>query len=123
MPQTDTPVFLGVKLDTRLIEKIERSSLQKLALMRKLAITTWVADSSVLTKLYTATARPANEYASANRGTAAKTNKNRLYKVQNMALRVILGAMKTTPVHDMQKTAKVEPLERRGLISSSKEKY
>ena len=29
-----------------------------------------------------------------------------------MALRVILGAMKTTPVHDMEKTVKVEPFGR-----------
>ena len=53
------------------------------------------------------------EYASTTWGTAAKTNKSRLDKIQNMALRVILGAMKTTPVHDMEKTANVEPLERR----------
>ena len=56
VPQTDTPTFLGVKLDTRLtwkpqIEKMERSSLQKLALMRKLAGTSWGADSSILTKV------------------------------------------------------------------------
>ena len=49
VPQTDTPTFLGVKLDTRLtwkpqIEKMERSGLQKLALMRKFAGTTWGAD-------------------------------------------------------------------------------
>ena len=42
VPQTDTPTFLGVKQDSRLtwkpqIEKMERSSLQKLALMRKIA--------------------------------------------------------------------------------------
>ena len=118
VPQTDNPKFLGVKLDTRLtwkpqIEKMERSSLQKLALMRKLAGTSWGADSSILTKVYTATVRPTMEYASTTWGTAAKTNKSRLDKIQNMALRVIPGAMKTTPVHDMEKTANVEPLERR----------
>ena len=43
------------------------------------------------------------EYASTTWGTAAKANKNRLDKVQNMALQVILGAMKTTPVHVMEK--------------------
>ena len=53
------------------------------------------------------------KYASTTWGTAAKTNKNRLDKVQNIALWVILGAMKTTPVHDMENTANVEPLERR----------
>ena len=110
VPQTDNPTFLGVKLDTRLawkpqIEKMERSGLQKLALMRKLAGTTWGADSSILTKVYTATVRPTMEYASTTWGTAAKTNKSRLDKVQNMALRVILGDMKTTPVHDMEKNS------------------
>ena len=110
MPQTDTPTFLGVKLHTRLtwkpqIEKMERSSLQKLAQMRKLAGTSWGADSSILTKVYTATVRPTMEW-----GTAAKTNKSRLDKVQNMALRVILGAMKTTLVHDMEKQPSLQAL-------------
>ena len=118
VPQTDNPTFLGVKLDTRLIwkpqiEKMERSSLQKQAFMRKLAGTSWGADSSILTKVYTATVQPTMEYASTTWGTAAKTNKSRLDKIQNMALRVMLGAMKTTPVHDMEKTTNVESLERR----------
>ena len=34
---------------------------------------------------------------------AVKTNKSMLDKVQNMALRVILGAVKATLVHDMKK--------------------
>ena len=118
MPQTDTPTFPGMKLDIRLtwkpqIQKMERSSLRKLALMRKLAGTTWGANSSILTQIYTATVQPTTEYASTTSETAAKTNKSRLDKVQNMALRVILGAMKTTPVHDKEKTANVELLERR----------
>ena len=62
---------------------------------------------------FTATAGPTTEYASTTWGTAAKTNKRRLDKVQNMALQVILAAMKTTPVCDMEKTANVESLERR----------
>ena len=95
------------------MQKMETSGLQKLALMRGRAGATWGADSSILTKVCTATVRPAMECASAARGTAAKTNKSRLDKVQNMALRVILGAMKTTPVHYMEKTANVEPFERR----------
>ena len=49
VPQIDTPTFLGVKLDKRLtwkprIENMERSSLQKLVLTRKLAANTWGAD-------------------------------------------------------------------------------
>ena len=37
------------------------------------------------------------EYASITWGTAAKINKNRVDKVQNTALRVILGAMNPPP--------------------------
>ena len=43
------------------------------------------------------------EYSSTTWGTAAKTNKSRLDQGQNMTIRVMLGAMKTTPVHDMEK--------------------
>ena len=46
---------------------------------------------------------PTMEYASTTWQTAAMTSKVRLVKVQNMALQVILGAMKTTPVHGMEK--------------------
>ena len=107
VPQTDTPTFLGVKMDTPLTwnpktQKMERSSLQKLALMRKLAGTTCGANSSILTKVYTATVPLTMDYASTAWGTGAKTNKNRLDKVQNMDLQVILGAMKTTPVYVME---------------------
>ena len=44
--------------------------------------------------------------------TAAKTHNNKLDKVQNIGLRTILGAMKTTPIAEM-KTTGVEPLEGR----------
>ena len=42
-------------------------------------------------------------HASTTRGMAVKTNKSSLDKVQDMALWVTLGAIKTTPVHDMEK--------------------
>ena len=74
------------------------------------------ADSKLLTKVYTVAVRPTMEYASTTWETAAKTNKNRLDKLQHMGLRVILDAMKTTPVHGMQKAASVEPLESRRSI-------
>ena len=108
MPQTDTPTFLGVKRDTQLpwkpqTESMEKNSLQKLALRRKLTGTTWGAHSSILTQAYIATIRPIMEYASTTWERAAKANKSRLDKVHNMALPVKLGAMKTTSAHDTEK--------------------
>ena len=102
---------------------MERSSLQKLALIRKLAGTTWGAYSSILIKVYTATVWQTMEYSSTTWGTAAKTNKSRLDQAQNMAMRVILGAMKTTPVHDMGKQSVLSHPRREEVSkSSSKEK-
>ena len=57
--------------------------------------------------------RPIDEYAAASWTTAAKVHKNKLDKMQNMGLRTILGAMKSTPVREMEKTADIEPLEKR----------
>ena len=118
LPQTDTPTFLGIKLDTRLtwkpqIEEMERKGVRKLALLKKLAGTTWGANSKLLARTYTGAVRPTMEYAATTWSTASKTNKSRLDKVQNMGLRLILGAMKSTPIRNMEKTANIEPLERR----------
>jgi hypothetical protein len=45
--------------------------------------------------------------------TSAKTNKEKLDKVQNQGLSIILGAIKKTPIEDIEKTAGVQPLEQR----------
>ena len=54
-------------------------------------------------------------YASTTWGTAVQTNKSRLDKVQSMALRVILGAMKTTPMHDTEKSSRLDKVQNMAL--------
>jgi ribonuclease HI len=129
IPQTDTPTFLGTTLDSRLtwkphIEGIHEKAHKKLNLMKKMAGTTWGANPKILHQLYTGTVRPVTEYASTSWVTASKTNKSKLDKVQNTGLRIILGAMKTTPITEMEKTADLEPLETRreykALVQSEK---
>ncbi|KAK7096645.1 hypothetical protein V1264_003726 [Littorina saxatilis] len=118
LPQVETPTFLGVKLDSRLtwkphLEEIEARGIRRLAIMRKLSGTTWGANSQILKTVYTGAVRPVLEYASSSWNTAARTNKARLDRVQNLGLRTVLGAMKTTPISEMQKVANIEPLEDR----------
>ena len=115
LPQEETPTFLGVKLDPRLtwkpyLEDLEARGIRRLGLMQKLAGSTWGAISSILKTVYTETVRHVLEYAST---TAAKTNKARLDKVQNHGLITILGALKSTPIAEMEKTASMQPLETR----------
>ena len=118
LPQADTTVFLGGILDTRLtwarhIQTIQERAIRKLAIMKKLAGTSWGANISILKQVYTGSVRPIMEYASNAWTTASDTNKAKLDKVQNMALRTILGAMRSTPVSDMQKVTDLQPLEMR----------
>ena len=80
VPQVETPTFLGVTLDTRLtwkphLEAAEAKATGKLAIMKKLAGTTWGANSDILKQVYTGAVRPVVEYASTIWDTASKTNK------------------------------------------------
>ena len=108
VPQVETPAFLGVTLDTRLtwkphLEVVEAKATRKLTIMKKLAGTTWGANSDILKQVYTGAERPVVEYASTTWDTASKTNKSKLDRVQNMGLRIILGAMRSTPIQQMEK--------------------
>ena len=115
MPQVDNPTFLGVTLDTRItwkthLEAVAARSLKKLGLLKKLAGTTWGADTNILRRIYTGAVHPIMEYATTSWATSPNANRD---KVQNVALRATVGAMKTTPIKEMEKRADLEPLELR----------
>ena len=86
---------------------------EKASLIQKLACTTWGADTNILRRIYTGAVRPIMEYVTTPWATASNANKSKLDKVQNVALRVIVGAMKTTTIKEMEKRADLEPLELR----------
>ena len=81
--------------------------------MRKLTGTNWGANASTLKTLYQGAVRPVLEYASSAWSSTAKTNLATLDKVQNQALRIVTGAMKTTPIAAMESTTNVQPLNKR----------
>ena len=116
LPQEETPIFLGVKLDPCLswkpqIDEMAPKGIRKLALLKKLAGTHWGANSKIIKTVYTGAVRPTLEYGASAWAPAAKTHTNKLDQVQNIGLRTILGDMKSTPIAMMEKTAGVEPLE------------
>ena len=115
VPQADNPTFLGVTLDTRLtwkthLEAVAARPVRKLGLLKKLAGTAWGADTNILLRVYTGAVRPIMEYATTSWAPASNASKSKLDKVQNVALRAIVGAMKTTPIKEMEKRADL-PLE------------
>ena len=81
--------------------------------MRKLAGTTWGANEKILKQVYHGNIRPSLEFGSGAYISAATTQINSLEKVQNQALRVITGAMRSTPIEKMQKITGIPPLKKR----------
>ena len=113
-----TPRYLGLKLDRRLtwkphIEQAQAKATRRISIMKKLAGTTWGASPKILKTIYTGAIRPVIEYGNTSWATAAHTNTQQLSKVQNTSLRLITGALKTTPIRAMETTADLRPLESR----------
>ena len=114
VPQVDNPTFLGVTLDTLLtrkthLEEVAARSVRKLGHLKKLAGTTWGADTNVLRRVYTGAVRPIMESATSSWATDSNANKSKRDNVRNVALRAIVGVMKTTPTKEMEKRGDLEP--------------
>ena len=69
----------------------------------------------MLKKTYIGYVRPVIEYGMASWGTAAKTNFQKIEKVQNKSLRILTGGMKSTPVNYMEAVAGIEPMRDRKM--------
>ena len=114
----DQQTYLGVTFDKRQTWKphimdAEAKARRKLNIMRKLAGTHWGANENILKAVYQGTVRPHLEYGSNSWLTAAKSHHHTLDKVQNQALRIITGAMRSTPIEKMEQLTGIAPLSRR----------
>ena len=118
LKQDDEPNYLGITYDKRQtwkphLQAAETKSKRKLALMRKLTGSTWGANEKTLKTVYQGSVRPYLEYGATAWSTAAKTNLHSIDKVQNQALRIITGAMKSTPITAMEEVTGIQPLKTR----------
>ena len=84
-----------------------------MGLMKRLAGSSWGADARTLKTLYHGRVRPALEYGISAWSTTAKTNFNKICRVQNQASRIITGGMKSTPIQMLESTAQLQPMEER----------
>jgi len=69
LAEVDEATYLGVTFDKRQtwrphINRVEGMARRKLAIMRKLASTTWGANEQILKTMYQGTLRPTIEYSS-----------------------------------------------------------
>ncbi|GFR59550.1 RNA-directed DNA polymerase from mobile element jockey [Elysia marginata] len=118
LPTEDTQTFLGITLDKRLtwkphIQKINQKAIRRSQIMKKLSGTKWGANSKILRQVYQGYIRPVMEYAPPAWSTAATSNLTSLSKTQNQNLRIVLGAIKSTPIKELHKQAEIDTLENR----------
>ncbi|CAF4941389.1 unnamed protein product [Pieris macdunnoughi] len=111
--------FLGVVIDNKLcfdlhINHIITNSLKGLNIIRCLAGVTWGADPKVLSMLYRSIVRSHFDYSCLAYSNSRCVKK--LDIIQNKALRIISGAMCSTPIRAMEVETKIMPLCIRRLL-------
>ena len=108
--------YLGVTLDAPTLtwkkhyEDLAREGQQRINIMRAISGTTWGANRELLLNFYRTYIRSKISYAAPATATACQSRKEILEKIQNAALRVALGARKTSPITSLQVEANLPPL-------------
>ena len=117
--------YLGIWIDKSLlwgrhINEIREKTMKTLNLFKILAGSSWGVHPIHLRRLYIALIRSRIDYGCFLFDTAAKTHLLKLDRVQNCALRIIGGFVKTTPIHVMECELNIPPLKFRRQFLASK---
>ena len=81
--------------------------------MKKLSCTERGADQNVLKKVYVGRIHPVLENGMATGSITAKSNSSKLFRVQHQAMRMMTGAIRSTPISVMETVTSLQPLEDR----------
>ena len=116
LKKEENPVYLGVKLDARLsmkefMKELKNAAVKRLNLVKRLAGTTWGTEKRTLRQLYMEYIRAKLDYCSPIQTVANKSAVQEINKVQNQGLRLICGAMRSTPTAACEIDANIEPLD------------
>ena len=123
IPVVEQTKFLRVIFDNKLlflphIRYLKEKCVKALNLLRVVAHTTWGADQHTLLHLYRSLVRSKLDYCSIIYGSAQESYLHILDPIQNHALRLCLGAFRTSPASSMCVQANKPPLYiRRRMLS------
>jgi ribonuclease HI len=107
--------YLGIIFDRKLsfiphLQYLRTKCLKALNLLKVVAHRDWGGDCNTLLKLYRCFVRSKLDYGSVVYGSARKSYTQMLDPIQNQALRLCLGAFRTSPVESLQIEANEPPL-------------
>jgi ribonuclease HI len=120
LTQTQIPIctqhrFLGVIFDHHLTYKahilhVRSACLRILDYVKNISGKSWGADTTVLLRLYSSLVRPRMDYGIEVYGQAAQSSLALLDPVQNRALRIATGALRSSPVAGLEILTTTPPL-------------
>mgnify|MGYP001553615755 CR=1 FL=1 len=115
VPLVEKVKFLGVWFDKKLnfkahIDYVRGKCQKSLNLLRTLSHFNWGADRETLLHLFHAFVRSTLEYGSIVYGSARSSYLRKLETVQNQALRLCLGAFRTSPISSLHVEANELPM-------------
>ena len=110
--------FLGMHFDSSLnwkfhIRKLKTKCTKRLAILKNLSHLTWGADRHTLIQLYNALIRPLLDYGSVVYSSANDSILQTLNPIHNSALRISMGAFKSTPIISLYAESGEMPLKYR----------
>ncbi len=115
VPLLESASYLGVCWDRRLswrafVDGKVAQARQRINMLRRLASTSWGANIKVLRSLYLAYVRPVLQYGDEVLLGVGQAQSSRLDKIQNQALRKIIGVGSSAPIAAMEQEARIPPL-------------
>ena len=118
IPVVKEAKFLGITFDSKLsfiphLRNLKAKCLKAMNLLRVVSHRDWGGDCVTLIKLYRCFIRSKLDYGSIVYGSARKSYVQMLDPIQNQALRLCLGAFRTSPVESLQVEANEPPLSTR----------
>ena len=107
--------FLGIIFDKKLsfiphLQNLRTKCAKSLNLLKVVSHRDWGGDSQTLLKLYRTLVRSKLDYGSIVYGSARKSYLQMLDPIQNLSLRLCLGAFRTSPIESLQVEANEPPL-------------
>ena len=130
LKKEENPMYLGVKLDTRLtlsehLKDVKKKATNRFNIVKKLASTSWGADKNTLRQLYIGYVRSSMDYSLTLQSVSSLSSQQTIDKIQNQALRFISGAMKSTPTAACEVHTNVAPmhLRRESAVIEAVERY
>lgn len=122
--QVETVKYLGMWLDRRLkwgqhINYIQERTLKFLNVFKALAGSKWGIHPKHLRRLYVSIIRSRIDYGCYLYDSSIKSHLYKMDKVQNQAMRVVGGFIKSTPIHVMESELCIQPLNiRRNFLAA-----